>query len=53
MAAVSAGYEPEARVLDRVLIELSTHRDRIQGDPSGEEGDCGLRVRLVEVSPRR
>jgi len=36
MAALSIGYEPEARALDRVLLELATHRDLIQSDPSGE-----------------
>lgn len=37
MAVVGIGYEPEARVLDRLLIELTTHRDLIQADSSGEE----------------
>lgn len=60
MAALSIGYEPEARALDRVLVELATHRDLIQGDPSGEEanrwlqGDAGRGItkKVKATSPK-
>lgn len=42
MAVLEIGYEPEARALDRILIELVAHRRAIQGDPSGEEARLWL-----------
>lgn len=42
MAVLEIGYEPEARALDRILVELMAHRRTIQGDPSGEEARSWL-----------
>jgi hypothetical protein len=42
MAVLEVGYEPEARALDRILVELIAHRRTIQGDPSGEEARLWL-----------
>lgn len=36
-AVLSIGYEPEARALDRIIVELVAHRNTIQDDPTGEE----------------
>jgi hypothetical protein len=34
---LSIGYEPEARALDRIVVELVAHRSAIQNDPTGDE----------------
>jgi hypothetical protein len=36
MAVLAVGYEPEARALDRVIFELTSHRNLIEADDSGE-----------------
>lgn len=36
-AVLGIGYEPEARALDRIVVELVAHRNAIQNDPTGEE----------------
>lgn len=36
-ATLACGWEPEARAHDRILVELSAHRQAITEDPSGTE----------------
>lgn len=42
MAVLSIGYESEARAHDRVLVELTAHRDALRKDQSGKEGHAWL-----------
>jgi len=35
-SALAAGYEPEARSYDRILLELADHVDGVLNDPSGK-----------------
>lgn len=49
-AVLSIGYEPEARALDRIIVELVAHRKTIQADSTGDEaerwlnGDAGFGI---------
>jgi hypothetical protein len=57
-AVLAAGYEVEARALDRIILELVVHRAAILEDPSGEEarawlnGERGWRIskRVAEMT---
>lgn len=42
MAVLATGYEPEARALDRILVELMAHRKVILDDPTGNEAQRWL-----------
>lgn len=60
MAVLSIGYEPEARALDRILVELMAHRRAIIDDPSGEEAHAwlagkrerGIAAKVRTMAPR-
>ena len=41
-AVLAAGYEPEARAHDRVLLELLAHRNAIRDDPTGVQAAAWL-----------
>jgi hypothetical protein len=41
-AVLASGYEPEAQVYDRILVELAEHRRAIVADPTGVEAKAWL-----------
>jgi len=59
MAVLACGYAPEARALDRILVELVAHRKVILDDPTGGEArrwlegksDRGISAKVNAMQP--
>jgi hypothetical protein len=52
-ALLEIGFEPEARVFERILLELDAHRRAIDADPTGEEARAWLsRERIYKTKKK-